>query len=60
MVTTKTIINKKQKQEKIVCLTAYDYPTACIVDGAGIDIILVGDSAANVFVSITTPPLDVQ
>lgn len=39
----------KQKQEKIVCLTAYDYPTACIVDKAGIDIILVGDSAANVF-----------
>ncbi|MGB3340942.1 MAG: 3-methyl-2-oxobutanoate hydroxymethyltransferase [bacterium] len=49
MVTTKTILTKKQKQEKIVCLTAYDYPTACIVDGAGIDIILVGDSAANVF-----------
>lgn len=49
MVTTKTILSKKQKHEKIVCLTAYDYPTACIVDGSGIDIILVGDSAANVF-----------
>lgn len=49
MVTVKTIASMKQKQEKIVCLTAYDYPTACIVDKAGIDIILVGDSAANVF-----------
>jgi 3-methyl-2-oxobutanoate hydroxymethyltransferase len=49
MVTTKTIFTMKQKQEKIVCLTAYDYPTARIVDEAGIDIILVGDSAANVF-----------
>lgn len=49
MVTVKTIAAMKQKQEKIVCLTAYDYPTACIVDKTGIDIILVGDSAANVF-----------
>lgn len=49
MVTIKTIASMKQKQEKIVCLTAYDYPTACIVDKAGIDVILVGDSAANVF-----------
>jgi 3-methyl-2-oxobutanoate hydroxymethyltransferase len=49
MVTTTKIISMKEKQEKIVCLTAYDYPTACIVDEAGIDIILVGDSAANVF-----------
>ncbi len=49
MVTVKTIASMKQKQERIVCLTAYDYPMACIVDKAGIDIILVGDSAANVF-----------
>jgi len=49
MVTVKTIASMKQKQEKIVCLTAYDYPMACIVDKAGIDVILVGDSAANVF-----------
>lgn len=38
----------KEKGEKMVCLTAYDYPTARIVDEAGVDIILVGDSIGNV------------
>ncbi len=38
----------KEKGEKLVCLTAYDYPTARIVDEAGVDIILVGDSVGNV------------
>lgn len=38
----------KEKNEKLICLTAYDYPTARIVDEAGADIILVGDSIGNV------------
>ncbi|HEV7475995.1 MAG TPA: 3-methyl-2-oxobutanoate hydroxymethyltransferase [Pyrinomonadaceae bacterium] len=38
----------KQRGERLVCLTAYDFPTARIVDEAGIDIILVGDSLGNV------------
>jgi 3-methyl-2-oxobutanoate hydroxymethyltransferase len=38
----------KENGEKLVCLTAYDYPTARIVDEAGVDIILVGDSIGNV------------
>jgi 3-methyl-2-oxobutanoate hydroxymethyltransferase len=38
----------KKKGEKLVCLTAYDYPTARIVDEAGVDMILVGDSIGNV------------
>ena len=38
----------KVKGEKLVCLTAYDYPTARIVDEAGVDMILVGDSIGNV------------
>jgi 3-methyl-2-oxobutanoate hydroxymethyltransferase len=38
----------KEKGEKLACLTAYDYPTARIVDEAGVDLILVGDSMGNV------------
>ncbi|HKY45651.1 MAG TPA: 3-methyl-2-oxobutanoate hydroxymethyltransferase [Pyrinomonadaceae bacterium] len=38
----------KQRGERLVCLTAYDYPTARIVDEAGTDVILVGDSLGNV------------
>jgi 3-methyl-2-oxobutanoate hydroxymethyltransferase len=38
----------KERGEKLVCLTAYDYPSARIVDEAGVDIVLVGDSIGNV------------
>ncbi|HEV7698926.1 MAG TPA: 3-methyl-2-oxobutanoate hydroxymethyltransferase [Pyrinomonadaceae bacterium] len=38
----------KKNGQKLICLTAYDYPTARIVDEAGVDIILVGDSIGNV------------
>jgi 3-methyl-2-oxobutanoate hydroxymethyltransferase len=38
----------KEKGEKLICLTAYDYPTARVLDEAGVDIILVGDSIGNV------------
>lgn len=47
-VTTKSLFDMKQKGEKISMLTAYDYTMAKIVDTAGIDVILVGDSASNV------------
>src|SRR5688572_33468432 len=42
------IKSAKERGEKLVCLTAYDYPTARIVDEAGVDMILVGDSIGNV------------
>lgn len=44
----------KQRGEKIAALTSYDYTMASIVDGAGIDMILVGDSAANVMLGYAT------
>jgi 3-methyl-2-oxobutanoate hydroxymethyltransferase len=47
-VTTKSLVDMKHNGEKISMLTAYDYTMAKIVDGAGIDVILVGDSASNV------------
>ncbi|MFZ9074183.1 MAG: 3-methyl-2-oxobutanoate hydroxymethyltransferase [Flavobacteriaceae bacterium] len=47
-VTTKSLQQMKVSGEKIAMLTAYDYTFAGLVDGAGIDIILVGDSASNV------------
>lgn len=47
-VTVKSLVDMKANGEKISMLTAYDYTMAKIVDGAGIDVILVGDSASNV------------
>ncbi len=47
-VTVPAVRQSKERGEKLVCLTAYDYPTARIVDEAGTDIILVGDSLGNV------------
>ena len=47
-ITTKTLVEMKKNGEKIAMLTAYDFTMAQIVDGAGIDVILVGDSASNV------------
>lgn len=48
VVTTHKLLEMKQRGEKISMLTAYDFTMAKIIDEAGIDIILVGDSAANV------------
>lgn len=51
----------KQNGEKIAMLTAYDYTSAKIIDQAGIDIILVGDSAANVMAGHeTTLPITIE
>ena len=47
-ITTKSLIEMKANGEKISMLTAYDFTMAKIVDSAGIDVILVGDSASNV------------
>ena len=47
-ITTKSLIEMKANGEKISMLTAYDFSMAKIVDAAGVDVILVGDSASNV------------
>ncbi len=47
-ITTHRLLEMKQNGEKIAMLTAYDYSMARLLDGAGIDILLVGDSASNV------------
>lgn len=58
IITTQRVLEMKQKGEKIAMLTAYDYTSAKILDQAGIDIILVGDSAANVMAGhLTTLPI---
>lgn len=60
-VTTSKLLEMKQAGEKISMLTAYDYSMATVVDRAGMDIILVGDSASNVMVgNNTTLPMTVD
>ena len=44
----KSAASSNATNRRITCLTAYDYPTAQLVDDAGVDIVLVGDSAAMV------------
>lgn len=57
-VTTHRLIQMKQEGKKIAMLTSYDYTTAQITDEAGMDIILVGDSASNVMAgNWTTLPI---
>lgn len=57
-ITTHQLQEMKNRGEKIAMLTAYDYSMARIIDGAGIDVILVGDSASNVMAgNETTLPI---
>ena len=57
-VTTHRLFEMKQRGEKISMITSYDYTMASIVDEAGVDVILVGDSASNVVAgNVTTLPI---
>lgn len=60
-VTTRRMLDMKERGEKIAVLTAYDYTMARILDRSGVDAILVGDSASNVFAGHnTTLPITVD
>lgn len=60
-VTTRTLQSMKVNGEKIAALTAYDFSMAKVIDDAGMDIILVGDSAANVMAGFeTTLPITLE
>jgi len=60
-ITSSTLLDKKQKHEPITCLTAYDYASARLVDEAGIDIVLVGDSLGMVMLGYeNTLPVTVE
>jgi 3-methyl-2-oxobutanoate hydroxymethyltransferase len=60
-ITTKRFLEMKSTGEKISMLTAYDYTTAGIIDAAGVDSILIGDSASNVMAgNDTTLPITID
>ena len=60
-VTIADLQNKKQEGRKITMMTAYDYPTACMVDEAGIDTVLVGDSLGMVMLGYdSTVPVTME
>jgi len=60
-VTVPWILERKLRGERITCLTAYDYPTARLVDEAGIEMILVGDSLGQVVLGYdSTVPVTVE
>ena len=60
-ITSFTLLDKKQRHEPITCLTAYDYASARLVDEAGIDMILVGDSLGMVMLGYdNTLPVTVE
>ena len=60
-VTTHRLQQMKERGEKISMITSYDYTMASIVDEAGVDVILVGDSASNVVAgNMTTLPISLE
>ncbi len=60
-ITALSVLEKKKRHELITCLTAYDYPSARLIDEAGIDMILVGDSLGMVMLGYeNTLPVTVQ
>ena len=60
-VTSSTLFEKKQNHEPITCLTAYDYASARLVDAAGVDMVLVGDSLGMVMLGYeNTLPVTVE
>lgn len=60
-VTTHRLFEMKQSGKKIAMLTSYDFSMAQIVDGAGVDVILVGDSASNTMAgNVTTLPITID